>query len=581
MDAAYKQALESNRHEPTNYKNSSHKDGVFEVLQSLRKNEKFCDIKLQTDDGKIIFGHKNILVSASPYFNAMFSNFNESNKDLVNIRKLDFHILQLLIDYIYTGEIIVTEKHVQGLLPAANLLQLEYVTSACADFLITQLDPSNCLGIQRFADVHNCVELLISSEAYIKKQFLEVVQFDEFLSLSSEEVIKLISCDDLFVPLEEKVFECVINWVKYELKCRKDFLPNLMEHVRLPLASKQYILEKVVDEPLFKNSPKYYVFEALQFYVLKSVYPFTIPQTIRSTPRKSGGLQKIVLALSYSSAMQKSFTNWFDPFINLWQIAPGMTKSRNKAGLGVIKDTFVLALGDVINSSSQSVEMLDLSSQSPCWVQIVDMLVSRQHLGVGILNDSIYAVGGHDGTSYLNSVEVFDVSIQKWKMVSSMSIRRSHFGVGVLNNLLYAVGGFNGTVLKSVECYNPSVDTWTPVAEMSVNRNGFGIRILDGVMYAIGGINGTVAHKSVEIYRPSTGVWTPIANMHLSRHNPGVFTLDGLLYVIGGEQNSTILNSVEIYNPDTNTWSMETLPVSGTKIYGAVVVNRPPYFRTN
>ncbi|XP_029342314.1 kelch-like protein 2 [Acyrthosiphon pisum] len=116
---------------------------------------------------------------------------------------------------------------------------------------------------------------------------------------------------------------------------------------------------------------------------------------------------------------------------------------------------------------------------------------------------------------------------------------------------------------------------------MSVNRNGFGIRILDGVMYAIGGINGTVAHKSVEIYRPSTGVWTPIANMHLSRHNPGVFTLDGLLYVIGGEQNSTILNSVEIYNPDTNTWSMETLPVSGTKIYGAVVVNRPPYFRTN
>lgn len=63
--------------------------------------------------------------------------------------------------------------------------------------------------------------------------------------------------------------------------------------------------------------------------------------------------------------------------------------------------------------------------------------------------------------------------------------------------------------------------------------------------------------------------------------NAGVFTLDGRLYVIGGKQNSTILNSVEIYNPDTNTWSMETLPVSGTQIYGAVVVNRPSCFRTN
>jgi len=90
------------------------------------------------------------------------------------------------------------------------------------------LDSSNCLGIQKFADVHNYVELLTSSETYIKKQFLydlhklilwfrqkilyifiiisrEVVQFDEFLSLSFEEVIKLISYDDLFVPSEEKV----------------------------------------------------------------------------------------------------------------------------------------------------------------------------------------------------------------------------------------------------------------------------------------------------------------------------------------------------------------------------------------
>jgi len=29
-----------------------------------------------------------------------------------------------------------------------------------------------------------------------------------------------------------------------------------MEHVRLPLVSKEYILEKVVDEPLLKSNPK-------------------------------------------------------------------------------------------------------------------------------------------------------------------------------------------------------------------------------------------------------------------------------------------------------------------------------------
>jgi len=35
--------------------------------------------------------------------------------------------------------------------------------------------------------------------------FREVVKSDEFLSLSSEEVVKIISCNDLAVPYEEKV----------------------------------------------------------------------------------------------------------------------------------------------------------------------------------------------------------------------------------------------------------------------------------------------------------------------------------------------------------------------------------------
>ena len=43
----------------------------------------------------------------------MFSNFDESNKDIVNIRELDSTILLLLVDYIYTGEIMVTKENVQ------------------------------------------------------------------------------------------------------------------------------------------------------------------------------------------------------------------------------------------------------------------------------------------------------------------------------------------------------------------------------------------------------------------------------------------------------------------------------------
>jgi len=58
------------------------------------------------------------------------------------------------------------------LLAAADLIQLDYVKQACVEFIQKQLDPSNCLSIKVFADLHNCIELLSKCEEFIKKQFL-------------------------------------------------------------------------------------------------------------------------------------------------------------------------------------------------------------------------------------------------------------------------------------------------------------------------------------------------------------------------------------------------------------------------
>ncbi|XP_060856918.1 ring canal kelch homolog isoform X2 [Metopolophium dirhodum] len=585
-----KQVLKSNASEPTNFRNSYHSVKILEGLQTLRKNEVLCDIRLETDDGTIVFGHKNILVAASPYFCSMFSTFNESDKDLVNMREFDSDVLQLLVDYIYTGEIMVTNENVQVLLPAANILQLDYVKSACAKFLQTQLDPSNCIGIKAFADLHNCTKLMSSSEAFIHKHFLEVVKCDEFLYLSCEKVIQLISCDDLAVPFEEKVFECIVNWVKYDLNSRKDCLPKLMEHIRLPLiASKPDILKNIAEEPLLKNNPKCdkFVLEALNFHLQKSVQHFTISHSVRYKPRQFGGLKKVILMFYWSDTLPKTYTEWYDPATNLRKSAPEMNDCRRKAGVGVIRDQFVFVMGGVNSSSSKSVSMLDVSSLSPYWIPMVNMLVSRAYLGVGILDDYIYAVGGFDGFVPVNNAEVFDISIQKWRMIASMATNRSLFGIGVLNGCLYAVGGFDGyDSLKSVESYEPSLDTWTPVGELSIGRDSFSIGVMDGVMYAIGGIDGSEDLKSVEMYKPSDGVWSFIADMHLCRKNFGVVALDGLLYVIGGESEESAVNTIEVYNPKTNTWSMGTLSrndndVADAKVYSGVVINRPPHCITN
>lgn len=79
-----------------------------------------------------------------------------------------------------------------------------------------------------------------------------MVDAEEFLTLAAEQVAKLICSDRLMVPSEEKVFECVISWVHHDLEKRQTDLALLMEYVRLPLLSQEYLVQRVEEEPLLK-----------------------------------------------------------------------------------------------------------------------------------------------------------------------------------------------------------------------------------------------------------------------------------------------------------------------------------------
>lgn len=55
-------------------------------------------------------------------------------------------------------------------------------------------------------------------------------------------------------------------------------------------------------------------------------------------------------------------------------------------------------------------------------------------VGVAVLEGPMYAVGGHDGWSYLSTVERWDPQARQWSFVASMATPRSTVGVAVLNS---------------------------------------------------------------------------------------------------------------------------------------------------
>uniref|UniRef100_A0A2K5CHI9 BTB domain-containing protein n=1 Tax=Aotus nancymaae TaxID=37293 RepID=A0A2K5CHI9_AOTNA len=113
---------------------------------------------------------------------------SESRQTHVTLHDIDPQALDQLVQFAYTAEIVVGEGNVQTLLPAASLLQLNGVRDACCKFLLSQLDPSNCLGIRGFADAHSCSDLLKAAHRYVLQHFVDVAKTEEFMLLPLKQV---------------------------------------------------------------------------------------------------------------------------------------------------------------------------------------------------------------------------------------------------------------------------------------------------------------------------------------------------------------------------------------------------------
>lgn len=368
----------------------------FPSFQNFRIHSKLLDVVISVD-GKRIPGHRVFLAATIPFFHAMFTNdMRESNQAEITItaENIDGRAFESLIDFSYTGLIRITSSNVQQILVAASYLGLQKVCDACSEFLKIRLQPNNVLGIKSFAESLSCPNLVTAAKKFIEKHFETVSKSDEFLQLTVDEVVDIISKDDLNVRGEETVFEGVIQWVKYDVSKRESEMPKLLTQVRLPLLTPQYLTDFVATESLIRGSHacRDLLDEAKDYHLMPERRPLL--QSFRTRVRCCSDSAGVIYAVG------------------------GLTKS-----------------GD----SLSTVETYDPLTGK--WTMAEAMSMLRSRVGVAVMGSKLYAIGGYNGSERLSTVEVFDPETKKWAKVAPMNCKRSAVGAATLHNRLYVCGG--------------------------------------------------------------------------------------------------------------------------------------------
>lgn len=150
--------------------------------------------------------------------------------------------MEALIDFAYTGVIIISEENVQALAKDADYLGLDDVKEECVNFLSSCIECDNFFEINRLAETLNSTSLAKICDKFMRDNFDDILQTNECLNLHFTHLRDLLSGNNLKLLSQEKVFNAVMRWMMHDINERKNLLGDLLSLVKLADLSADYII---------------------------------------------------------------------------------------------------------------------------------------------------------------------------------------------------------------------------------------------------------------------------------------------------------------------------------------------------
>ncbi|XP_066535862.1 kelch-like protein 40b [Hoplias malabaricus] len=549
--------------EPRMYQQTLLQDGLCDLLD----NDTMVDCVLKIKD-KEFPCHRLVLAACSSYFRAFFqSGVEESKQREIVLEDVEPGVMGMILKYLYTSSINVTEQNVQDIFALANMLQIPSIFTVCVSFLQKRLSLSNCLAIFRLGLMLDCPRLAISARNFACERFQLISKDEEFLKLNPSELAAILASDTLNVETEQDVFESLIMWVGHDCDKRLDEIPGLVDCVRFRLIPQEYFSKKVEHHEWLRSNPEI----AKKLQLVKDAYVGKLPEVQKSKKsekkdkdegKKEQGeeeeegqedllpgvlndnlrfgmfLRDLIFMITDTGSVA------YDPAANDCYVASLSTQiPKNHCSLVTKENQVFVAGGLFFNENSKEEQLssyfLQFDPASSDWLGMPPMPSPRFLFSMGEAETSIFVIGGKEmkeGESTLDSVLVYDRQSFKWTESDPVPYPVYGHGTASHNGIVYVIGGKGDSkqCLNRVCAYDIKKGEWKDVAPLKTARSLFGITVHKGKIYVAAGVTEAGLTGSVEVYDIAANKWSEFVEFPQERSSLSLITVGNNIYAVGG-----------------------------------------------
>ncbi|XP_038158387.1 kelch repeat and BTB domain-containing protein 7 [Cyprinodon tularosa] len=400
--------------------------------------------------GHLFLCSRNVLAAASPYFKSMFTGgLTESAQERVLIRGVDSESMSVIIDYCYTGRVTITESNVQRLYAAANMLQLEYISRVCTDFMSRRLDPSNCVAMLKLADTYNNPELKKNAQVFIARNFTQVCNAGDLCELNSDQFKELLSLDTLDVDCEKTVCSAAVQWLEGNAAVDKEEALQVLKCVRWSLFSEED-LESLKERPLMETYLS-------SFFRTSSEGGCKVPAPLDVQKHRIGvSAKEMILFFGRPNEVIMCCEPYSEDLYIMSPASVPFTSQEYKSS----NTAPVIACSTPDNSlyltSHLSKQFWVYNPVLNRWQELAERLLGRIHAGMVYLNGHIYLLGGRNPVTdiRLKEVECYSIQRNQWMFVAPLPHYLGKMQVVAVNDHLYVLNK------RRMLCYDPKKNHW-------------------------------------------------------------------------------------------------------------------------